>query len=100
MSQLTLAHRVERAILRERERLGGVLRELRQKRNLSQEAAAEMIGIHSKHLQRVELGSANVTISTLVAIASAYRTSLACFFSGTETAPRKAIRRKGGTVRR
>lgn len=47
---------------------------------MSQEAAAELIGIHSKHLQRVENGAANVTMATLVALSLAYRVPLPTLF--------------------
>jgi transcriptional regulator with XRE-family HTH domain len=53
---------------------------------LSQEAAAERIGIHAKHLQRIETGSVNVTIATLVAVAVAYSVPLLRLFEP-ETAP-------------
>jgi transcriptional regulator with XRE-family HTH domain len=47
-------------------------RALRQARALTQEAAAEVIGIHPKHLQRLEAGAVNVTLATLVAITLSY----------------------------
>ena len=70
-----------RKIGKEQKRLGALLRALRKERELTQEQAAEKIGIHAKYLQRVELGTANVTISTLVAIATAYRIQLIDFFA-------------------
>ncbi len=39
---------------------------------MSQEGAAERIGIHPKHLQRIEGGRANPTVATVVAIGIAY----------------------------
>lgn len=71
---------IKRAVRAERERLGATLRKLRKDRRLSLEQAAEEIGIHSKHLQRVELGTANVTLATLVAVSLAYRVPLAKLF--------------------
>jgi transcriptional regulator with XRE-family HTH domain len=65
------------AILRERRRLGRRLRALRQRKGLSQEQAAEAIGIHPKHLGRIESGAGNPTISTLIALALAYGVRLA-----------------------
>ena len=56
------------------------MRALRVERELNQEDAAERIGIHPKHLQRVELGTANVTFATLVAIAVAFRVPVATLF--------------------
>lgn len=69
-----------RAIKKERRRLGLRARALREKRKLTQEAAAELIGIHAKHVVRIESGGANVTIATLVAMASAYRVALVDLF--------------------
>jgi transcriptional regulator with XRE-family HTH domain len=53
---------------------------MRVERGLNQEGAAEQIGIHPKHLQRVELGIANVTFATLVAISIAFRVPLSMLF--------------------
>ena len=61
---------------RERTRIGARLRELRRALGLSQERASEKIGIHPKHLLRIEQGDANVTIGTLVAAALAYGVQL------------------------
>ncbi len=74
-----------RALRRERRKLGARLRQLRRERDLSQESAAELVGIHPKHLQRVENGGANVTIATLVAITLAYRVPLAGLFTEPES---------------
>jgi transcriptional regulator with XRE-family HTH domain len=62
--------------------LGARLRELRQERDLTQEAAAELAGLHAKHLSVVENGGVNVTLSSLVALAVAYKVSVADFFLG------------------
>ena len=64
---------VARAIRREKKRLGAHLLRLRTARGLTQEAAAEAVGIHAKHLGRIESGAVNVSLATLVAIARAYR---------------------------
>lgn len=69
-----------KALAREQRRLGRRLRALRQERGLTQEAAAERIGLSSKHLRRLESGQANVTLATLVACALAYRVGLASLF--------------------
>lgn len=63
--------------------LGTRLREIRKERDLTQEAAAELAGLHSKHLSVIENGGVNVTFSSLVALAVAYRVSLAAFFDRT-----------------
>jgi transcriptional regulator with XRE-family HTH domain len=67
-------------IKRERKRLGQRLRELRRERGLSQEQAAEMIGIHPKYMPRVEAGRANLTVDTLIAASVAYKVELQDLF--------------------
>ncbi len=71
---------LEKAILRERRRLGTRLRLLREKKGLTQEEAAEAIGVHAKHVGRLEGGTGNPTISTLVAFALAYGVQLGALF--------------------
>lgn len=80
----------QRALRRERARLGLHLRQLRYDRGLNQDRAAEAIGIHPVHLQRLESGSANVTLATLLALSIAYRVSLHTLFEHEEDgSPRK-----------
>jgi DNA-binding XRE family transcriptional regulator len=67
-------------IKRERKRLGKRLRELRVERGLTQEQAAEMIGIHAKYMPRVEAGRANLTVDVLIAAAVAYEVALSDLF--------------------
>ncbi len=63
--------------------LGLRLRTLRNEHQLSQEDAAEIIGIHSKHVQRIESGKgSNVTIATLIAICMAFGVPLEQFVAG------------------
>jgi transcriptional regulator with XRE-family HTH domain len=69
-----------RALREEQRRLGARLRALREERALTQEQAAEQIGLHSNHIQRLERGAANVTLVTLVAVAQAYRVSIRSLF--------------------
>ena len=69
------------ALVREQRRLATRLRALRTERGLSQEAAAEAMGVHAKHVQRLESGSVNVTLRTLVAAGLAYKVTLAELFS-------------------
>ena len=69
-----------RALREEQRRLGARLRALREERALTQEQAAEQIGLHSNHLQRLERGAANVTLVTLVAVSLAYRVSVRSLF--------------------
>jgi transcriptional regulator with XRE-family HTH domain len=61
---------------RELKRLGRRLREARHARGLSQEQAAEMMGLHPKYMPRLEGGTANPTVATLVAASVAYKVPL------------------------
>lgn len=61
-------------------RLGQLLGELRKARRLSQEAAAEAAGVHEKYLSKLERGRANPTLSTLLALAAAYRVPMSSLF--------------------
>jgi DNA-binding XRE family transcriptional regulator len=61
-----------RAAQRMRTHVGKQLRDARLARKLTQAQAAEAAGIHSVQLSRVERGATNVTITTLVALATAY----------------------------
>lgn len=61
--------------------LASRLRELRQASGRTLETAAEAVGLHAKHLQRIENGTVNVTLKTLVAVSVAYGTPLADVFT-------------------
>lgn len=61
-------------------RFGARVRALRMEAGFSQEAAAERIGIHSKHLQRLESGKANPTLATMAAIGEAFSISIGALF--------------------
>jgi DNA-binding XRE family transcriptional regulator len=61
-----------KAIDGERARLGARLQQLRSERGMSHDVAAERCGVSARHLARVEAGTANVTIATLVALAMGY----------------------------
>jgi transcriptional regulator with XRE-family HTH domain len=67
-------------IRRELKRLGIRLRELREDRGLTQEQAAEIIGVHPKSMPRIEGGTANPTVATLVAASVAYKVPLGDLF--------------------
>jgi transcriptional regulator with XRE-family HTH domain len=71
-------------IRRELKRLGIRLRELREDRGLTQEQAAEIIGVHPKSMPRIEGGTANPTAATLVAASVAYKVPLRDLFSEEE----------------
>lgn len=68
------------AIKRELRLLGARLRELREARGLSQEDAAELMGLHPKYMPRLEGGTANPTVATLVAASVAYKVALSDLF--------------------
>lgn len=73
---------LQRTIAGAQRRLGLRLRQLREERKLTQEEAAEVAGLHAKHLSVIENGAVNVTFSSLAALAVAYKVSLAAFFEG------------------
>lgn len=68
------------------------MRAVRFELGLSQESAAERIGIHPKHLQRAELGVTNVTVGTLVAASIGYSVPVIRFFQPLAAARARAIR--------
>lgn len=76
---------LQKTIAQAQRELGQKLRDLRQARDLTQEAAAEIAGLHAKHLSVIENGAVNVTFSSLVALAVAYNVSLSAFFHGSPT---------------
>lgn len=55
--------------------LGTKIRELRQEKGWSQEALADICGIHRSHMGEIERGHANVTLATLMAIAGSLQTT-------------------------
>lgn len=67
-------------VKRELKRLGKRLRDARHAKGLSQEQAAELIGVHPKYMPRLESGGANPTVATLVAASVAYGISLCDLF--------------------
>lgn len=68
-----------RTILRS---LGEEVRERRKLRNLSQEALAMQAGVHPNVVGRLERGSYNITVLTLLAIAVKLNTSVLELFAG------------------
>lgn len=79
-SEISRRNEQEPRFARERRRLGLRLRQLRDQRKLTQEQAAEKIGLHPIHLGRIEGGSENVTLATLIAISLAYRMQIKALF--------------------
>ena len=49
--------------------LGARIRELRKERGLSQEELAELSGLHSRYISRIELGDANFGVCVLFDLA-------------------------------
>jgi len=68
-----------RTILRS---LGEEVRERRKQRNLSQEALAHQAGVHPNVVGRLERGSYNISVLTLLAIAVKLNTSVLELFAG------------------
>lgn len=91
-SQVT---RRSRAFIRACRRLGLRVRALRLRKRMTLEAAAESMDMDLKHLQKVEAGKVNVTMVTLVRIASGLDVSLGDLFPrDARTAPAKKARGK------
>ena len=55
--------------------LGHALRRIRRERNLSQEAVALRAGVHPNHIGRVERGSKDVRVTTLLSLLNALEVS-------------------------
>lgn len=69
------------AVKAEQRRIGSLLRKLREERGLSQEQAAELAELTQEHLSRIETGTrGNVTLTTLVSLARAYKVSMRDLF--------------------
>src|SRR6266568_47329 len=60
--------------------LGNRIRELRKNKGLSQDQLSEVVGIHPKHLSRIELGKSFPYMETLEAIARALQVELKDLF--------------------
>jgi transcriptional regulator with XRE-family HTH domain len=57
-------------------KFGSRLKEIREKKNMSQEALANEANISISQISRIELGKVNATISTLDALAAALKISM------------------------
>ena len=79
-SEISRRNETDPRYAQERRRLGLRLRQLRDDLKLTQEQAAEKIGMHPIHLGRIEGGSENVTLATLIAISHAYRLPIKALF--------------------
>ncbi|MFQ5684906.1 MAG: helix-turn-helix domain-containing protein [Candidatus Binatia bacterium] len=63
-------------------RLGGRVRELRQRKGLSQEEFADRVGIDRTYISGIERGVRNPTIAVLQRVAAALEVSLSELFKG------------------
>ncbi len=79
-SQIWANPKTARAVERELLRLGARLRELRDERGWTLEQTAERAGLHPVSLSRVETGSVNVTVATLVAVTRALGVEIVALF--------------------
>lgn len=68
------------AIRREQRKLATRLRRLRAQQAMTQAEAAEKAGLHAVYVARVERGTANPTVASLVALAHAYGVSFGALF--------------------
>jgi len=62
--------------------LGARIRELRAKRNWSQEAFADLCGIHRSHMGEIERGETNLTLSTLLVLTHKLDITISALFKG------------------
>jgi transcriptional regulator with XRE-family HTH domain len=63
-----------------KELLGARIKELRRSKGLSQVRLAEMVGIESKHLSRIEVGRSYPSLKTLESIARALKVEMKDLF--------------------
>ena len=77
--------RETKAVLRD---LGLRVRELRRQRDLTQEALAEKLGMLSPNYARIEQGRSNVTIDTLVRVATALGVEVGALFKAPKASSR------------
>lgn len=68
-------------VLRERIRIGAIVRSLREWRDLRQEGLEHLSGVSYRQISRIENGSANVGVDTYILIARALGVPLARLFT-------------------
>lgn len=68
-------------------KVGGNIRLLRQKRNISQTELADKIGVTFQQVQKYEKGTNRVSASRLVQIAGVFGVPVATLFDGVENSP-------------
>lgn len=78
------AHKETARFKREQRAFGARVRAFRHAANWTLEEAAERCDLDWKHLQKVEAGSLNFTLVTLVRLSVGFRKPLHAFFTPTE----------------
>lgn len=86
-------HRASLRFRREQRALGARVRALRHEAGWTLESAAERCDLDWKHLQKLEAGSLNVTLVTLVRVAVGFRKTVAALFAGPASRSKKTNRR-------
>lgn len=64
--------------------LGLKIKELRAKKNITQQELSDLVGVKREYITQIESGDYNVTIDTLNKIANAFEISLAELLEGVE----------------
>ncbi len=77
----------ERTIIVLQRSLGRRIRALRTNKGWSQEYLSERCNLYLSHMGQVERGESNVTLSTLLAIARAFNTTVSEMFEGLDYGP-------------
>lgn len=80
------AHRATSRFKKEQRALGARVRSLRHAADWTLEEAAERCDVDWKHLQKIEAGTLNVTLVTLVRLSVGFRQPLYAFFAPSESA--------------
>jgi transcriptional regulator with XRE-family HTH domain len=80
---------------REAKALGLRLRRVRDAEGWTLEQTAERCDMDLKHLQKIEAGTLNVTLVTLVRLSNGLRQPIAVFFGGQVREARRAQKAKG-----
>jgi len=62
--------------------LGSRIRELRLKKDWSQEEFADHCGIHRSHMGEIERGETNLTLGTMLVISQKLETTISALFRG------------------
>ncbi len=74
-------------------RIGRRVRELREQRGLSQEAFADVVGVHRTYMGHVETGRKDFRLTSIQRIADTLGITLAEFFKGVESGEPAKVRR-------